>query len=304
MSPVEILLTILDFLRMVVMFNYHLLYATFRLFVPVEPKSLKGEIVLITGAGGGIGRQLALQYAKQGCKVVCLDIDEKNNEKTVKEANSVVQKSAVGYKCDITSREEVLAIAERVKKEVGCVTVLVNNAGIMPTRSLLQHTHEVVRKVMDINLMSHFWALEAFLPAMYEAKRGTIVSTSSLLGLMGMPNTVPYTASKFAVRGYMEALLSEILDLHPDADIQMLTVCPSWVDTNLVHTVKMRFPNLFRALSPKYVAEQVVLAHRRGQREITVPWFYSGIIHFLRLMPYKCNEVVRRFLDGKVECDL
>lgn len=117
---------------------------------------------------------------------------------------------------------------------------------------------------------------------MYEQKRGTIIATSSLLGMMGFPNTVPYSASKFAVRGYMEALLSEIIDYRPDAKIQCLTVCPSWVATNLVHTVKMKFPKAFPALSPKYVAEQIVLAHRRGQREITVPWFYSGFVHALR----------------------
>lgn len=65
--------------------------------------------------------------------------------------------SNVLHRCDVTSREDVLAMAERVKKEVGNVSVLINNAGIMPTRSLLQHTHEVVQKVMDVNLMSHFW---------------------------------------------------------------------------------------------------------------------------------------------------
>lgn len=95
-----------------------------------------------------------------------MDIDDKNNNKTVKEANSIVQKSAVGYKCDITSRDDVLEMATRAKKEVGDVTVLVNNAGIMPTRSLLQHTHEVVQKVMDVNLMSHFWV--RFLELVFE----------------------------------------------------------------------------------------------------------------------------------------
>lgn len=117
---------------------------------------------------------------------------------------------------------------------------------------------------------------------MYEKKSGTIIATSSVLGIISVPNTVPYCASKYAVRGYMEALLSEIIDYRPDTKIQCLTVCPSWVDTNLIHTVKVKFPKLFPAMSPKYVAEQVVLAHRRGQREMTVPWFYSGILHTLR----------------------
>uniref|UniRef100_A0A336KV04 Short-chain dehydrogenase/reductase 3 n=1 Tax=Culicoides sonorensis TaxID=179676 RepID=A0A336KV04_CULSO len=296
--------TIFDFLRMILMFHYELFYALYRLFVPVELKNLKGEIVLITGAGGGIGRQLTLEYVKQGCKVICVDIDEKNNALSVKQGNAITTASTIGYKCDITNRDEVLALAEKVKKDVGNVSVLINNAGIMPTRSILQHTHEVIQKVMDINLMSHFWTLEAFLPSMYEKKQGTVIALSSVLGIFGMPNTVPYSASKFAVRGYMEALLSEIIDYRPDAKIQCLTVCPSWVNTNLIHTVKMKFPKLFPALSPKYVANQIVQAHRRGQREITIPWFYAGILHMLRLFPYKCVEVLRQFVDGKVECDL
>lgn len=117
---------------------------------------------------------------------------------------------------------------------------------------------------------------------MYEKNCGQIIGISSLLGHQGFPNVVPYCTSKFAVRGLMEALFSEIIDLHPSAKINCLTVCPSWVNTDLVKTVKMKFPKLFRPLLPRDVADVIVLAHRRGQREITIPWFYIGFIHTLR----------------------
>lgn len=111
----------------------------------------------ITGTGHGIGKELAKLYSAQGCKVVCVDINEKNNAETVKELNSRKAKTAFAYKCDVSSRDDVMEMAKKIKTEVGDVTVLVNNAGIMPTHPIEQHTHQEVSKIMDINVMAHFW---------------------------------------------------------------------------------------------------------------------------------------------------
>jgi all-trans-retinol dehydrogenase (NAD+) len=300
----EIFLLVIAFIQFIFWFNYELLAAFYHLIFPPQLKDIQGETVLITGAGNGIGRELAREYKNHGCKVICLDIDEKNNKQIVKELNAGSPNTAFAYTCDVTKREDVQKIAQKIKTDVGTVTVLINNAGIMPTRSISEHTHEVIRRVIDVNLMSHYWTLEAFLPSMYEKKHGHIIAISSLLGLQGFPNVVPYCTSKFGVRGLMESLVSEIMDLHSDCDIRCLTVCPSWVNTNLVRTAKVKFPNLIKTLSPKTVAREIVLAHKRNDREITIPWFYVKFIHALRLLPYKCIQIVRNFLDGKVECDL
>lgn len=95
-------------------------------------------------------------------------------------------------------------------KEVGDVTILVNNAGIMPQHEMLKHSEKEIRMIYEINTIAHCWMFQAFLPKMIEKNQGHIVALSSVAGLTGLNNLVPYCGSKFAVRGTMEALLEEL----------------------------------------------------------------------------------------------
>lgn len=146
--------------------------------------------------------------------------------------------------------------------------------------------------------------LEAFLPSMYEKKRGHIIALASIAGIVGLTNLVPYCASKFAVRGMMEALQTEIRDTKPDVDIHCTTVCPYMVDTGLCKKPKVRFPGLLGLLPPKEVAEQIVLAHRKNIKELSIPRSLMYLNHFLRPLPYKCAIVFKEFMDSGVESDL
>lgn len=110
----------------------------------------------------------------------------------------------------MTSRENVLETGAKVLKEVGDVTILVNNAGIMPQHDFLKHTEGEIKKIIEINTVAHFWMFQAFLPKMVEKNRGHIVAMSSMAGLMGFQNLVPYCGSKYAVRGVMEAMSEEL----------------------------------------------------------------------------------------------
>lgn len=114
------------------------------------------------------------------------------------------------FSCDVTNRQAVMDLADKIKSEVGLVSVLVNNVGIMPTHPIEQQTSEEIRKVFDVNVFSQFWTLEAFLPHMKKQNRGHIVAISSIAGVVGLSNLVPYCATKFAVRGLMEALNEEL----------------------------------------------------------------------------------------------
>jgi len=98
-----------------------------------------------------------------------------------------------------------MALADRVKAEVGHISVLVNNVGIMPTHPILQQSAEEIQRVFDVNVFSQFWTIQAFLSHMQEKNRGHIICLSSIAGLVGISNLVPYCATKFAVRGLMEA---------------------------------------------------------------------------------------------------
>ena len=103
--------------------------------------------------------------------------------------------------------------ANRVLHEVGDVTILINNAGVIFTRGVLQHSEKEIRKTYDVNVLAHYWILQAFLPKMIENDRGHLVGICSMAGLVALKNLVPYCSSKFAVRGLMQGLENEIFEM-------------------------------------------------------------------------------------------
>ncbi|CAD7079582.1 unnamed protein product [Hermetia illucens] len=277
--------------------------STVKLFLGEKQKDVSGEIVLITGTGHGIGRELALQYAALGATVICVDINEAGNKETVREANSQGEGEAFGYVCDVSKREQVLEVARKVQKEVGSVSVLINNAGIMPTHSLEQHTPEEIRRVFDINVLSHFWTLEAFLPDMREKNRGHVVSISSIAGHVGLSNLVPYCASKFAVRGLLEALHEEYREKGITC-IKTTCVSPYMVNTGLCKKPKVKFPGILGLQDPKDVASAIIEAQRKDLKDITIPLGLYQFGSFCRLFPVKCQLLIKDYIDSGVESDL
>lgn len=295
---------VFDSIMFFIRFWYEVVLGIIGVFLPTALKELSGEIVWISGTGHGIGKRLARLYVEQGCKVVCVDINEKNNNQTVKELNSIRPKCAFGYKCDVTNRDEVFELANKVKKEVGTVTVLVNNAGIMPTHPLDQQTPTEIRTTIDLNIVSHFWTLQAFMPGMIAAGKGHVIALSSMAGQMGFTHLVPYCATKFAVRGLMEAMEAEVRDLHPNAKINFTTICPYMVDTGLCKVPFIRFPKLFAMLKPEEVADAILYAHRANKREVTVPSFYLRLGHIAKFLPYESVWLIKKFINAGVDSDL
>ncbi|KAL1115621.1 hypothetical protein AAG570_005911 [Ranatra chinensis] len=192
-----------------------------------------------------------------------------------------------------------MRVADRVESEVGKVTVLVNNAGIMPCLHLESHTPNLIRRVFDINIMAHFWTLEAFLPSMKRRNFGHIVAISSMCGISGLPNAVAYSSTKFAVRGMMEALSEEMRIA--EKQIKFTTVYPFTVDTGLVKKPRNRFPSLLNILQPDEVAGQVVKAVRQDIKEISVPASLLKTDNLIRLLPSRLVHHMRDFLDTGVD---
>lgn len=297
-------LIIADIFLVLLKIFYHIIEGIYRYFVPVDEKSVAGEIVLVTGAGHGIGKELALKYASLGATVVCWDINQTGNDETVNEIKKMGGAAAHGYKCDVSKREEVMQVADKVKKEVGCVTILVNNAGIMPCKPFLEHNADEIQKMFDINVMAHFWILQAFLPGMLAKNHGHVVALSSMAGIIGLTNLVPYCASKFAVRGMMEAL-SEELRISSSvggtkSNIKFTTIYPYMVDTGLCKNPKIKFPSLMAVVSPKEAATIIVRSQRRDVPEYSIPSHWLGVNYFLRNFPVKVARGIKDFLDSGV----
>ncbi|KAL6266910.1 hypothetical protein P5V15_003738 [Pogonomyrmex californicus] len=270
----------------------------------LQENSVTDEIVLITGAGHGIGKELAVQYACLGAKVVCLDVNKQTNEETTQEIKTLGKSSVYAYHCDVTKREDVFAVAKKIKEEVGDVTILVNNAGIMPCRVFLDFTTDEIMQTFNVNVLAHFWMLQAFLPNMIEKNHGHIVALSSMAGIVGFPNLVPYSASKHAVSGLMEALDDE-LRMHSEgkSEIKFTTIYPYMVDTGLCQKPKIN--KLFKAFlalnSSKDTAAQIISAQRQNIKRRSVPSFWLSFVAFIRSLPENAVITVKDFLDTGVE---
>lgn len=147
--------TILGLLRI----NYYWLEAIALFFVPVSMRKLKniaGDIALITGAGSGIGRLIALRMSRRGAKVVLWDVNKAALEET-KKMIAVEGGNAWAYICNVADRKMVYNVADRVRRDVGHVTLLVNNAGVVTGTWFLDTPDEKITWTMDVNVNAHFW---------------------------------------------------------------------------------------------------------------------------------------------------
>ena len=133
----------------------------FRFLIPARKKDVSKEIVLITGAGSGIGRALSLKFAGLGATVVLWDINKSANDAVAQEINSKTPKKADSYQCDCSKREDVYRVAEQVKKDVGDVTILINNAGVVSGKNLQDIPDDKIELTFKVNSSAHFWVISS-----------------------------------------------------------------------------------------------------------------------------------------------
>jgi len=239
------------------------------LFVTPKKKDISGRTVLITGGGGGLGKQLAIQFAKFGARIVLWDIDIESAERTASIVRSM-KSDALAYHCDCRNEDEVIQVAKRVFREIGPVDVLVNNAGILNGKSFLELSTDEIRKTFDVNVLAHFWTIKAFLPSMIEKNEGHIVTISSSAGLHGTPNLSDYSASKFALSGLHESLFLELREQNLNG-IKFTLVCPNFINTGMSWYPKTSIPWLLPILDVEEVAKEIVAGVRKNTELIVLP---------------------------------
>lgn len=171
--------------------------------------NLKGKIAIVTGAGHGIGREIALTLARNGAEVVVTDVTEAIFE--VGKQIEALGSKALPIKCDVTELEQAQDVEENVVKKYERIDILVNNAGIYPQKAFLEMTAEDWNKVLRINLNGAFHCTKAVLPKMVKQKYGKIVNIASIAGaVVAFPNLVHYSASKAAIAGFTKSLALEV----------------------------------------------------------------------------------------------
>jgi NAD(P)-dependent dehydrogenase (short-subunit alcohol dehydrogenase family) len=170
--------------------------------------SLDNKVVVITGAGSGIGRALAIQAARHGARIALSDVDEVGLAETARLSGAWTVRTD---RLDVRDRAAVAAYAMSVADEFGTVNVVINNAGVALTGNVADVTYADFEWIIDIDFWGVVHGTKEFLPYLIASGDGHIVNVSSLFGLLSIPGQSAYNAAKFAVRGFTEALRQEML---------------------------------------------------------------------------------------------
>ena len=192
--------------------------------------SVRGKVAVVTGAGSGIGRQLALTLARRGARLALSDIGEAGLAETAARARALGAEVHTA-RLDVTDRAAVLACADTVAGHFGVVHQVYNNAGVAGGTTVLDSDWADYDRILGVNLFGVLHGTKAFLPHLIASGDGHVVNVSSLNGVMAQAGINAYSASKFAVRGFTEALRQEVLLAgHP---VQVTVVHPGGVRTNI-----------------------------------------------------------------------
>jgi NADP-dependent 3-hydroxy acid dehydrogenase YdfG len=235
-----------------------------------------GKVCVITGAGSGIGRALALNLAARGARLAISDVDLESVRHT---ASLCVAHGAQAeaYELDVSSREAVFAHAEAVRERFADINLVINNAGVAVAKDVLEMPIEDIEWLMGINFWGVVYGTKAFLPALIESGDGHVVNLSSVFGMIAVPSQSAYNAAKFAVRGFTEALREEMLVAR--LPVKVSCVHPGGVKTNIARSARSdrESPDELAAnfervafLTPERAAAIILAGVRRGSPRILV----------------------------------
>ncbi|KAJ3602669.1 hypothetical protein NHX12_030418 [Muraenolepis orangiensis] len=292
------MLFVADLLLMLLDLFYSILSAVVQTFFRPRLKCIDGELCLITGAGGALGRLFALEFAKEGAHLVLWDCNEAANEQTAELARETGVK-VYTYTVDLSRRQHIYETAEKVRLDVGDVTILVNNAGVVAGRRLLECPDELLERTLLVNCHALFWMTKAFLPQMKVRNHGHIVTIASALGLFSTACVEDYCASKFGAVGFHESLTHELRVENLNA-IKTTLVCPYIVDTGMFEGCEIRkeLRGLIPPLDPLYTVKQSMNAILGEQQMICIPRLMYIPFLTRALLPWDANVATYRFMGG------
>jgi len=244
----------------------------------LKRKSVENKVILITGAGSGLGQLLSVEFAKLGAIIVAWDINETNLNKTKKLVEETGSK-CFNYIVDVSKKSNIYEASKKVREEVGFVFMLINNAGIVTGKDFLELKDEEIELTMNVNAMAHIWSCKAFLPEMVQRNEGHLVSIASLAGNVGVNRLTDYCASKFCAVGFEESLRLELFA--NNSNVKSTVVCPAYINTGMFEGVKSLIP----LLDPKYVVEKIVDSILKDQMIIVLPRSMYFMLILKQILP-------------------
>ncbi|VBB48732.1 putative short chain dehydrogenase [uncultured Paludibacter sp.] len=235
-------------------------------------KNLASKTVLITGAASGIGKIMARLFLEQGSKVVIWDIDQEKINETIQDLSNLGNISA--YKVDVSNIAQVKETADKVKKEVGAVDILINNAGIVIGKYFHEHSTPEIIKTMEINANAPMIITHEFLGDMIKQNSGHICNIASSAGMVANPKMSVYAASKWSVTGWSDSLRLEMKKLK--SNVKVTTIMPYYINTGMFDGVKSRIP----ILKPEHAAQKIVNAIKKDKKMLTIPGYLYHLTRF------------------------
>ncbi|HEY7428898.1 MAG TPA: SDR family oxidoreductase [Gemmataceae bacterium] len=258
-----------------------------------QRRKLNGLRIVITGASQGIGKALAEAAARRGARVLAAarsDALLAELTQKVRAAGGVLET----VHADITRREDREAMAGAALRNFGGIDVLINNAGIGATGHFAEVSPERLRAIMEVNFFALVETTRQFLPLLRLGTTPAIVNISSIAGKRGIPARSEYSASKFAVQGFSEALRTELAK----DGIDVLIVCPGLTQTNFSHNMLEQKAALqldhLRGMTAEAVAEATLRTLERGRNEVCLSLNGRLIVLVNRLFPRLADRIARR----------
>lgn len=190
---------------------------------------IKGKVALVTGAGQGIGRAIALRLAQDGADIAIVDLNQDKMEGVSEEVQALGRRSVV-FRADVTKRDNVFDAVDHAEEALGGFDIMVNNAGIAQIQPLLEVTSEEIEKILKVNVEGVLWGIQAAARKFKARKqKGKIISASSIAGHEGFPLLGIYSATKFAVRALTQSAAKELAS----DGITVNAYCPGIVGTDM-----------------------------------------------------------------------
>ncbi|WP_084407250.1 SDR family NAD(P)-dependent oxidoreductase [Aestuariibacter salexigens] len=226
-------------------------------------RSINNKVCVVTGAASGMGRAYARYLSHQGARLALCDIDAAALEETKK-----MVPEAMTCVLDIGDRQSVYQFASDVRSQLGNASLVINNAGIEGSnRPFWQTPDQEFAQLMQVNFWGVVYGTRAFLPQLASHDWSALVNISSIFGLIGVPGNSDYCASKFAVRGFTESLMSEIAET--DSNIQVHLVHPGGINTQIARKqTSQAFKQHFLKTKPDDFVETVMKSVMRNQKRI------------------------------------
>ncbi len=188
------------------------------------------KVILITGGARGLGRLIALDFAKEGAKISIADLRESDMKSTALEIEAKGVE-VFTMTIDLSTKEGCQKMVQETENHFGPIDILINNAGVVFCMNIIDNTDEQIRKTIDINLMAQVWATRAVLPAMMERNSGLIISVASGAGKVGSPGVGIYCSSKFGLVGFFDSLRHELR--MSGSEVRVVVLCPGFMDTKM-----------------------------------------------------------------------